>query len=68
MFNRFIPAAPGNQFEIWIDYKNKKIMGGFMYWQAVLKEVLNRNSEEPFLFTNLRPESGFIVRKKKWRI
>lgn len=35
-----------------------------MYWQAVLKEVLNRNSEEPSLFTNLRPESGIMVRKK----
>jgi len=34
-----------------------------MYWQAVLKEVLNRNSEEPFLFTNLRPEGGFIRKK-----
>lgn len=28
--------------------------GGFMYWQAVLNEVLNKNSEKSFLFTNLK--------------
>jgi len=35
-----------------------------MYWQAVLREVLNKNSKEPFLFTNLKQENENVVRKK----
>lgn len=35
-----------------------------MYWQAVLREVLNRNSEESFLFTNLKPDNESLARKK----
>lgn len=29
-----------------------------MYWQAVLNEVLNKNSSGSFLFTNLKHENG----------
>jgi len=34
-----------------------------MYWQAVLQEVLNKDSEEFFRFTNIRAEQG-VARKK----